>query len=142
MTKTEQWIRAFGGLKPKKKTEALLHTQICKYLKAQYPRVRFHTSLDGERHTGANQGMKIRAQQWGGGFPDLMIFHKSYGHCGLAFELKKETPFKKNGELKAGDHLKQQEKWLVYLRHNGFAAGFCWDFDTAKIMIDTHLTKN
>ena len=135
------WMRAFGHLPPKKRTEELLHSQVCKYLKLQYPKVRFHTSLDGERHTGSNQGLKIRSRQWGSGFPDLLIY-ESRGRCpGLALEFKRETPYRKDRQLKAGQHLLDQLGWLNYLRNNWWHAEFCWDFDKAKLMIDEHLNS-
>jgi hypothetical protein len=134
------WDRAFGGLKPKKKTEALLHTQIAKYMKAQYPRVRFHSSYDGELLAGGvRQGVKMKTQNWGPGFPDMMIFFRAGSSSGLALEIKVKSPYKKNGELLAGTHLKEQSEWLEYLFMQGWDAYFIWEFDQAKKIIDEYL---
>ncbi len=136
------WAQRFGMLKGPKRSEANLQKNICKYLKMQYPRIRFKSGMEGERLAGgANQGGRLRAIQYGPGHPDLVIYHQRDIHCGLALELKKETPFKKDGSLKAGQHLVEQNEWLLYLKQNGWRAEFCWSFDDAKLIIDSFLKR-
>jgi len=64
------------------------------------------------------------------------------GYCGLFIELKIETPFKKDGTIKASqkDHLKLQHECLLKLSSKGYKAVFSWDFDMTKKIIDEYLT--
>ncbi len=136
------WKRSFGHLPKPRRTEELLHSQVCKYLKLQYPKVRFKSGMEGERLAGgSNQGLKVKSRNWGAGHPDLVIYHQVGVCCGLMLELKKDKPYKKDGTLKAGEHLQEQDAWLYYLRRNGWIAMFCWEFDHAKRVIDEHLNS-
>jgi len=129
-------------LRGPKRSEANLQKNICKYLKMQYPRIRFKSGMEGERLAGgAIQGGRLRAIQFGPGHPDLVIYHKCNLYCGLALELKIETPYKKDGSFKAGQHLIEQNEWLLYLKQNGWLVAFVWDFDEAKRLIDNFLNN-
>ena len=72
--------------------------------------------------------------------PDLMVFVPCGGYAGLFLELKKETPFKLNGEIKASpkDHLRKQQEALQRLNALGYNASFQWDFDTIVKLIDDY----
>ena len=60
---------------------------------------------------------------------------------GLFIELKVETPFKKNGEIKAStnDHLKNQLESIEKLKAKGYFCCFSWGFDMTKDIIDNYL---
>ena len=120
-----QYERAFGMLKKAKESERRIHKRVTSYLRHNYPDIRFHTSLDGEA-MGTHQREHVGYLQWGAGFPDLLIYKGNSQHIGLALEIKKdgESPYRKDGKLKAGKHLREQEGWLRYLRANGWKAEF------------------
>ena len=64
-----------------------------------------------------------------GGFPDLFIPIPRKEYKGFFLETKKETPYKKNGELKKNDHLREQADYLEWLRNQGYYADFCWSLE-------------
>ena len=153
-------------------TEEQLHKQICKYIKLQYPNVLFNTDLSGVKLT-KGQANKIKDLRSGRGFPDITIFEsigrKYVEHengenvivflfCGLHLEVKKETPYKKDGSLKKEtrkvykkvgrrrvlieeyDHLAEQNEVHKRLRKQGYFAVFVWSFDMAKKTIDEYMS--
>lgn len=133
-------------------TEKQLHKSICDYLKAQYKDVLFNTDMSGIKLTTgqATQAKNLRSNN---GFPDIVIYEISLGmYHALFLEVKKETPYKKDGELKKMiryehingikvpyDHLRQQDEIHQRLRIKGFKAEFAWSFDMAKDIIDEYL---
>ena len=131
---------AFGMLKPKNVTERLVHKQVAVYLRNQYPKVRFISTLDGEFFS-QHQAQHVRALQHSRGAPDLLIFVPRDIYAGLAIEIKRtrSDAFKKNGELKKSEHLKEQEDWLDYLQDAGWRATFGCGFDECKLIIDKYL---
>ena len=130
---------AFSMLKGKKETERRMHTRVARYLRERYPKARFITTLDGE-FFGKHQAEHVRAMQWGSGAPDMIIFHPNGVYYGLALELKKDTanPFRKDGELKAGEHLQEQSEWLDYLQDVGWIAQFAVGYENAIDIIDNY----
>jgi len=134
--------RAFpNGKKNKKSYESKLHEQICNYLRLQYPKVRFISSLTGEYNSNSFTNARNSRIQHSPGQPDLFIVEKRNGFSGLALELKtlSSNPFKKNGELRSNVHLRQQDDWLTYLRVQGWSAHFAIGFDHAKELIDKYM---
>jgi len=133
-------------------TEKQLHKQICDYLKAQHPKVIFNTDTSGIKLTigQAKQAKELRSDS---GFPDITIYEIGFGMFhGLFLEVKKETPFKKNGELKKMiryeyikgvkipyDHLLRQNEMHKRLRKRGFKVEFTWTFEMTKSIIDDYL---
>ena len=141
---TEQIKRAFpGGLKKRRhhNSEAKMHTAVCDYLRLQHPGVRFISSLTGEYQSSEKIRQRNAAIQWGPGQPDILIIKEVKPFCGLALELKKEgsSPWKKNGELKAGEHLQNQQGWLNYMADQGWACNFAVGLDDAIDQIDFYL---
>jgi hypothetical protein len=124
----------------KKKSEESLQISISSYIKLQYPEVIFTSESSGLRLT-KGQAVKAKKQRSERGLPDLMIFEPRSGYHGLLIELKREgqTPFKKNGELRAGEHLREQVEVLKRLSKKGYAACFCVGFDETKKMIDFYM---
>lgn len=120
-------------------TEKKLHEQICTYLKLQYPNVVFNTDLSGIKLTigQAKQLKKVRSSK---GFPDIFIYEPKFKYAGLFLEVKKESPFKKDGELKTDTHLKEQFYFHEKLHLKGYFGGFVWTFEGAKELIDKYLT--
>ena len=145
MFDSEQFKRAFPkGRKIKKLTEAKLQLMVCKYIRAQYPSVRFISSLTGEYQSSRTVRARNSAIQWGRGQPDLMIMVSRHPYCGLAIEIKtlENTPYlEADGGLKKDEHLVDQLGWLVYMGKMGWKADFGVGFDEIKEMIDQYLSK-
>ena len=137
----------------RKPTEENLHAQICDYLKLAYPKVIFNTDMSGVRLT-MGQAVKAQKLRSSNGFPDLMILepNMTYNYSGLFIELKKETPYKLDGGLKAltktetingfkvkYNHYQRQADMHNELRHRGYKACFSWSFEQTKDIIDRYL---
>ena len=134
--------------KKRKRIEDILQETICRYISLKYPNVIFNSDLAGQN----NSGRKTDKLRSGRGFPDLFIYEPKGNYSGLFLELKKETPYKKNGELKKQqqteligkvkvkyDHLKRQSEIHEKLRKKGYSGDFVWTFDKAKIIIDNYM---
>ena len=128
--------------KIKKQPEFLLQKQICQYLKNQYPKVIFLSDTIAIVKLTAPQALRNKKiQKSNFKIPDLLILEPKKEFHGLFIELKKETPFKKNGEIKASqnDHLKKQLKSIEDLKNKGYNAQFSWSFEMTKKIIDNYL---
>jgi hypothetical protein len=73
--------------------------------------------------------------------PDLLILEPRNGYSGLFIELKIDTPFKKDGTIKAStnNHLKGQFESIELLKKKGYKACFAVGFDETKEIIDDYL---
>lgn len=138
--------------------EKTLHRQICEYIKLQYRHIMFNTDMSGLK-LSIGESVRAKKLRSNNGFPDIMILEpKLYGFgeiqtadddkihrcklfhfCGLFLEVKKESPYKKNGELKKNDHLSEQNNVHIRLRAAGYMAQFVWSFDQAKKIIDNYI---
>ena len=120
--------------------EYQLQRAVCKYLEAQYPKVLFLSDTVASVKLTAMQAVRNKAiQKKGFKTPDLIIFQPNFAYKGLMIELKVESPFKINGELKSSDHLKGQQESLEKLRELGYDARFSWGFEMTKLIIDNYL---
>ncbi len=124
---------------PKQKEETI-HSQVCQYLKIQYPQVIFNTDLSGVKLT-IGQSAKIAKLRSYKGFPDIMIFEPRGDYYGLFIELKSDTAriYKKNG-TPATDHIAEQLKMIEMLNQRGYYAIMVVGFEEAKKQIDNYLT--
>jgi hypothetical protein len=109
-------------------SEDKLQSQCIAWLKMQYPKLIFCSSLDGIRLT-IGQAAKAKRLRSHNGFPDLFIFEPNHQYNALFIEFKKETPFKKDGQLKSDSHLEEQYKMQELLYQKGILAEFCWDLE-------------
>lgn len=130
--------------------EAILHQQVCQYLRMQYPDIIFRTDFAAGIKMTIGQASKHRRLQSGRAYPDLFIAQpiakfytideqRVYQHCGLFIELKATNIYKKDGTLKANDHVKQQARVLGQLEERGYIARFAIGFDQAKRIIDAYM---
>lgn len=101
-----------------------LQVAIASYLRTQYPQVDFMSDTIA--------AVKLHC-------PDLLIFESRRGFHGCFLELKASTPYEQNGELKKDAHLANQAATIQRLQQKGFYAGFVWDFDQAREMLDWYL---
>lgn len=123
----------------KKNLEYHLQKQVCNYLNLQYPDVLYYSTGIGLQLTML-QGVRNKAiQKDGFACPDLLILESKHDYKGLFIELKVVVPYKKDGFLKAGEHLKRQNKSIQELNKKGYYSQFCTGFDEAKKIIDRYL---
>ena len=80
-------------------------------------------------------------QKSGFKIPDLLILEPNKEFAGLMIELKIESPYKLNGQIKTNEHLKGQAKSINILNGKGYYACFIWDFESAKNLIDKYLKE-
>ena len=126
----------------KKQPEFELQSAICRYLSYQYSEVLFLSdTIASLKLTPAQANRNKKIQKFGFSCPDLLILEPRNGYNGLFIELKVETPFKKNGEIKASkdDHLKNQLEAINKLNEKGYMAVFSWNFQMTKEIIDNYL---
>lgn len=71
--------------------------------------------------------------------PDLIIFQPKGNYNGLFIELKTESPYKQNGELKSSVHLKEQNNTIIKLTKLGYHASFQWEFENIVKLINWYL---
>lgn len=121
-------------------TEKVLHQQVCDYLKLQYPNVIFFSDASGMRVT---QGLRMelkRKRCKNYKIPDLIILCPNDKYNGLIIELKRgsENPFKKDGSLKAGEHIEEQFKSILELSRLGYYACFAYEFHNCQDIIDKY----
>ena len=120
------------------KQEESLHIAICDYLKMQYPDVIFTSEASGIKLT-IGQAVKLKRMRSGSKLPDIWILEPKGNFHGLFLEVKAESPFRRDGSIKAG-HFAEQEDYLSKLRQKGYSAMFVWSFDHAKAAIDNYMS--
>lgn len=126
----------------KKQPEFELQASICRYLSYQYSEILFLSdTIASLKLTPAQANRNKKIQKFGFSCPDLLILEPRNGYIGLFIELKVESPFKKNGEIKAStnDHLKNQLEAINKLNKKNYKALFSWGFDMTKQIIDDYL---
>lgn len=123
----------------KQQPEFHLQKAVCRYLDVQFPRALYLS--DTIANLELNMGQKVRnkaIQKTGFKCPDLLILEPRHGYHGLFIELKVESPFKKNGELKKNDHLEGQMATIQDLQKRGYYACFSTGFEETKKIIDEY----
>ena len=126
----------------KKQPEYDLQVAVCRYLSYQYQEVFFISdTIASLRLTPAQANRNKKIQKLGFSCPDVLILEQRKEYSGLFIEWKIETPFKKNGEIKASkdDHLKNQLQAITKLQEKGYYACFSWGFEMTKEIIDNYL---
>ena len=131
-------------------TELELQAQVADYLRLQYPHVLFHSDYGSGIRLTPGQAVKQKRLQGGRrAWPDMFIAeprtitfdYREYRCCGMFLELKRDGTkiHKKNGELVANEHIREQNELLNSLRTKGYYANFACGFDQAKKIIDEYL---
>lgn len=126
----------------KNQHEFILQKAICNWLSTQHPKVLFLSDTIASVKLTIPQQVRNKAiQKDGFKTPDLIILQPNSKYHGLFIELKTESPFKKNGEIKASqnDHLKNQFQSLKDLWDLGYCSCFCWSFEQAVQIINDYL---
>lgn len=126
----------------KKQPEYDLQVAVCNYLSYQYSSVLYLSdTIASLKLTPAQANRNKKIQKFGFSCPDVLILEPRNGYSGLFIELKVDTPFKKDGEIKASkdDHLKNQLQAINQLKEKGYFAVFSWSFEMTKEIIDNYL---
>jgi len=117
-----------------------LQKQICKWLQYQHRSVLFLSDTIAAVKLTIPQGARNKAiQKEGFKTPDLLILQPNDKYHGLFIELKIESPYKKNGELKSSEHLEGQLKSIEQLKKRGYYACFSWSFEMTMEIIEKYL---
>lgn len=125
-----------------KHEEYELQKAVARYLSYQYPDVDFLSDTIASVKLTERQANRNKfIQKSGFKCPDILLLEPKKGFYGLFIELKIQTPFKKDGTIKASskDHLKLQQEALKKLNSKGYRAEFSWNFDMTKKIIDEYL---
>ena len=129
-------------------TELEIQAQVADYLRLRYPSVLFHSDFgSGIKLT---MGQAIKQKRLNGGrrsWPDMFIAEPKVDlidmiqYSGLFLELKRPNVkiYKKNGDLVANEHIREQAALLDELHKRGYVAKFACGFDEAKKIIDEYL---
>ena len=120
------------------KKEESLQIAISEYLKLQYPSVVFTSESSGIRLT-IGQAKKAKQQRSNHKLPDMIILEPNRKFKGICLELKKQSPYLKNGKLSQSKHIQEQNKTLELLRNKGYLANFVWDFERFKSAFDAYM---
>jgi len=124
----------------KEQPEYRLQKQVCEYIKLQYPKLFFMSDTVAFLKLTEPQKVRNKAIQTDVfKCPDLIIFKPNGTYHGLFIELKAETPYKKDGNLKKSDHLEAQQATLATLNTLRYKAVFGWEFEQIRAIIDDYL---
>ena len=115
------------------RTEWQEQLAFCKWLKMQYPDVRFRSDIQSAgKLTPAMQNIKLIIDPFRG-FPDITIYLKRGRFCGLMIEMKRINSglYLKDGSLSNSKHVQEQGKMHEFLRDNGWKVEFAEGMDGA-----------
>lgn len=133
-------------------SEHELYVLIADYLRLQYPDIIYRFDLAADLKLSIGQAKKHKRLQRFRGYPDLFIAKPKlqqskdgmpvYTH-GLFLEIKKEGTkiLKKDGELVADKHIREQAKMLQALERRGYRAMFAVGYEQAKQIIDEYIGR-
>ena len=130
-------------------TEEQIQIMCSDWMNIRYPelsKLYFFNSFQGMR---LNFGQIKKAKKTGGlktGLPDFMFLKNNGTYSSLFIELKKESPYNKDGSLqkhfdkKTGrDHYADQNDVLELLKLEGHYACFAWSFDQFKKIVTDYM---
>ena len=124
-----------------KHPEFQLQSQVCNWLKIQYPKVLFASdTIASIKLTPQQQLRNKKIQNSDFKLPDLLIFEPKGSFSGLFIELKVKSPFKKNGEILKDEHLEGQLKTINDLKSKGYYACFSWSFEMTISIINQYMS--
>jgi len=124
----------------RQKLEERLQSAVARYIKVQYPNVVFTSESSGIR-VSMGVAVQMKKQRSNHKLPDLIILQPNEKYHGLMLELKKSHSeiFKKDGALRANEHVQAQNDTLKHLSLKGYYAVFACGFDETKKIIDEYL---
>tara|TARA_R100000963_G_C4644763_1_gene108705 strand:- start:3300 stop:3659 length:360 start_codon:yes stop_codon:yes gene_type:complete len=111
--------------------ELLLQIGVVKWLKLQFPEIRYCASAGGMR-TSLSVAKKMKASGYVKGFPDLFLYHPTNKHNGMAIELKANKKCYPS---------KEQKQWVSDLNDRGYYAIVSKGFDETIQQITDYLNE-
>ena len=111
-------------------SEDRLQSEVIKYIRYQYPKIRFCASSGGV-YTGISQARKMVRNGYVKGFPDLFIYEARNGYHGLALEIK---------TIK-GRATKEQKDWIEALNERGYKAVIVKGLPDILNLIDSYMNE-
>ena len=137
------------------KKEEILHLKVCDYLRKNYPDVLFRTDFSSGMKMTPGQAAKHKKFQKSRAWPDLFIAESGvveFKEDGLIAHLRKNGMFlelkadgvklyKKNGEMVANKHYREQAEMLKKLRNGNYYAEFAIGYKDAIEQIHEYLGK-
>jgi hypothetical protein len=123
------------------RTEWQEQLAFCKWLKIQYPEVRFRSDIQSAgKLTPAMQNIKSIIDPFRG-FPDITIYLKRGNFCGLMIEMKRINSglYLKDGSLSNDKHVQEQGKMHEFLRGNGWKVEFAEGMEAAISLFQNYL---
>lgn len=114
--------------KPKPRLEDTEQRAVVRFLKMHYPKALFCASAGGMR-TSMKQAIKMKANGYVAGFPDLFIYEPIGEYNGLAIEMKR---------VRGGVISPEQKKWISSLNDRKFKAVVCYGALDALAVIDKY----
>ncbi len=112
----------------------------CKWLKLQYPDVRFRSDIQSSgKLTVGMQNIKRIIDPFRG-WPDIMVYLPRQQYVGLGIELKREGSglYLKNGSLSNSKHVQEQNEFHEFLRSCGWFVDFAEGFSGAKDLFERY----
>jgi hypothetical protein len=123
------------------RTEWQEQLAFCKWLKMQYPEVRFRSDIQSAgKLSPAMQNIKSIIDPFRG-FPDITIYLKRGRFCGLMIEMKRLNSglYLKDGSLSNSKHVQEQNEMHEFLRDNGWKVEFAEGMDGAIDLFKNYL---
>lgn len=123
------------------KSERDLVLKIAQYMQYRHKDIIYRFDLIADFPMTVGQARRVKSIHHTRGYPDLFIAKPQGEYAGLFLELKADgiTVFKKDGNLRKDDHLKEQAEYMKRLILAGYKANFAIGFDDAVKQIEEYL---
>lgn len=122
-----------------------MHERVCSYLKLRHPGVIFRSDFAAGLKLPPAVAIRHAKHQSSRAFPDLVIYEPSHVLYGdyplLAIELKRDGVkiYRKDGELVADPHIREQAAMLDALRQRGYKAEFSIGYEATIDLLEQYL---
>jgi len=126
---------------PKLQSERDLQSQVCKWLKIQYPDMIFFSDFAAGIKLTIGQANIRSIQACRGKYLDLTILEPIGNFKGLIIEIKRDKSdlFLVDGITLKSDHVREQYDMILRLRAKGYAADFGVGFDDVAGMVQKYM---
>lgn len=119
-----------------------LQVSVCRYLSLQYPDVLFLSdTVASHKLTILQATRNKKIQKTSFKCPDLLILEPNKYFKGLFIELKTESPYKKDGQLKKNEHIEAQDKSMNDLNEKGYYCLFSWSLEQSINIINNYMNE-
>lgn len=120
-----------------------IYTQIARFMFAEHPTTIYRFDFASGMRMTPGLAKKHKTINPRRGYPDLFIAEPSGKWHGLFIEIKieGESPLKKDGTLKADEHVREQHAMLCELQSKGYKAVFGVGLEQCREIINGYLGK-